>query len=487
MKGESTPVRRRLRALILTGLVLLGLGWPAAALAAPATVVRHGPTHKPRIALTFDDGLSPPRAAATVQVLRDYDVRATIFVMAQDVYAHPEVARQIAAGGFEVGDHSASHVSLPTVSYGRMLQEIGAGARLFTEYTGVKTSRFFRPPYGATNSLVAQAAGERGYPYVVLWDVDPQDWRGYSAGTIASSVLSNAHSGAIILLHLSAPHTFEALPAIITGLRDRGYELVTLAGLLKGDRRFFDLNESTPGGQALLRLVDAGVMSGYNPDYIGPYDPMTRAQLAKVAVLVAGTHTAPIEHPQSPTFADVPAARDGAGQLLTYPFDFVEEAAAGGLVTGYQDGEGRWLFDPHRAITRGQAASIVARMAQQLKGYPATLPDAPPVGFTDVPEYARGEVQLAAQLGLIRGYSSERFDFWSAAQRRHLAMIMTRFLDLPAYVPPATTTTTAPSTTTTAPSTTTTAATTTTTGATTTTTPDGSTTTTTTTTTTLLP
>lgn len=320
---------------------LMPLVLPAQARGAPATTVSRGPTDRPRIALTFDDNYRPERARAVLSALRGHDAKATIFVVGAYIDLYPELARLIAEGGFEVGDHTLNHTQLTGQSWSRLLREIGGGTDAYRRQTGARTSPLFRPPYGATDASVAAAAGAEGFRHQVLWDVDTNDWRGHSAATLRNHVLSRARNGSIVLFHLSAPHTAEALPGIINGLRDRGYELVTVSGLLKGNRRFVDVDESSPSGKAILRLVGEGIMSGYDDDWFGPGDPLTRAQAAKVAVLTGGLHTAVVENASHPTFADVSARRDSAGNLVPYPFDFVEEAAAAGLVGGRQEGDRR--------------------------------------------------------------------------------------------------------------------------------------------------
>lgn len=452
--GPGLPCRLRPATVALTLALALALAvlLSSSAWAAPATTVTRGPTDRPRIALTFDDNNQPARARALIDVLERYDVPATMFVIGSAVGAYPSITRAIAEGGFEVGDHSQSHPVLTSLSWTSLLREVGAGTAAFNRATGRRTVPLMRPPYGSTNGTVAAAAGDKGFLYVVLWDVDTNDWKGLSASTIRDHVLSHAHNGAIVLMHLSAPNTAAALPGIITGLRNRGYELVTVSALLKGDRRFLDLTEGNDLGRAVLRMVDAGHMSGYDANYFGPADPMTRGQLAKVAVLVAGLHTPEVERTDSPTFVDVPPRRDAEGKVIAYPFDFVEEAAAAGILSG-RAGQSGQVFSPGAEITRGQLAQVVARMARELKGYPADYGANGPE-FSDVPDYAAGDVALAAKLGLMKGYSTGRFDVWSSAQRAHVAVVMARFLDLAPYVAPPTTTTTLPPTTTTLPSTT---------------------------------
>ena len=89
---------------------------------------------------------------------------------------------------------------------------------------------WMRPPYGDHNATTVAAAGSAGFAHVVMWDVDPGDWRGYGASTIAANTLSHVHSGAIIGLHVRTS-TMAALPTILHGLRARGYTSVSLPEL----------------------------------------------------------------------------------------------------------------------------------------------------------------------------------------------------------------------------------------------------------------
>ena len=456
---------------IVAGLALaVTLLWTGVASAASASVVFKGSAERKQIALTFDDNYSVDRALATLRALQKHEVPATLFVVGSGVNAYPAINREIvkgmAAGWFEVGDHSWSHPVLPGLSNGAMAAQIGGGTDAFRKATGARTVPLFRPPYGSTNARVAAVGGSEGFRHLVLWDVDPRDWAGGSASAIADHVVAHAHNGAIVVMHLSAPHTAAAIPGIASRLRAKGYELVTVSTMLKGDRLFLDVDTGTEAGQAIARMVDLGFMGGYDGNYFGPGDSITRAQVAKVATLVGRLHTAEVENAGSPTFSDVPMYRDSNGNALPYPFDFVEEAAAAGLVVGSAGPEGTPVFKPNAAITRVQLAQIIARMARQLKGYgvaPSTgasvqeaIPPAEPSAeqeaavqegvsapaeaavsaFADVPEYAAADVALVVDLGLMSGYSDGRFDPWAGAQRAHVALVMSRYLDLPEVWPP---------------------------------------------------
>jgi peptidoglycan/xylan/chitin deacetylase (PgdA/CDA1 family) len=202
----------------------------AAQTAAP--IVRHGSADHKWIALTFDDNYQGEKASQTLAVLRQYKVPATLFVIGHYVDLGPELAREIAAGGFEVGDHTRSHANCTTLSKRGLRIEIGNGTDHYRKLTGAPTVALFRPPGGFIDQKTCEVAAEKGFKYVVMWDVDTNDWRGRTADQITETVMGNAHNGAIVLMHMAGKHTAEALPTIIKRLRAVGYELVTLSKML---------------------------------------------------------------------------------------------------------------------------------------------------------------------------------------------------------------------------------------------------------------
>jgi peptidoglycan/xylan/chitin deacetylase (PgdA/CDA1 family) len=165
-------------------------------------------------------------------VLREYKVPATMFVIGHYIDLGPSLAREIAAGGFEVGDHTRSHANCPKLSKRGLRIEIGNGTDHYRALTGAPTVALFRPPGGFIDQKTCEVAAEKDFKYVVMWDVDTNDWRGRTAAQITETVMGNAHNGAIVLMHMAAKHTAEALPSIVKRLRAAGYELVTLTTML---------------------------------------------------------------------------------------------------------------------------------------------------------------------------------------------------------------------------------------------------------------
>jgi peptidoglycan/xylan/chitin deacetylase (PgdA/CDA1 family) len=183
-----------------------------------------------RVALTFDDGGPAWVWERMLDVLKRYEMHATFFVLGPYVKAAPHAARRTAREGHGIGSHGWTHAPMTTQGYDGVRRELNASEAPWWRAAGVTPVGWFRPPYGDCNATTLAAAGSAGFKHVVLWDVDPGDWRGYGASTIAANTLSHVHSGAIVGLHVRAT-TLAALPAILRGLRARGYTSVSLPEL----------------------------------------------------------------------------------------------------------------------------------------------------------------------------------------------------------------------------------------------------------------
>jgi len=192
-----------------------------------------GPARVERaVALTFDDGPSPqytPRILAALTKLR---VRATFFVIGYLAEANPDLVRQELRLGMAVGNHSYNHPEVPPFAQlppQLLTDEIALGEQVLSRL-GARP-HLFRPPGGSTSPRLVGAAAALGQR-VVLWSVDPADWRrGNPAKKIAKRVLSAVRPGSIVILHDGGGDrsaTLAALPAIVRGIRRRGLHLVAL-------------------------------------------------------------------------------------------------------------------------------------------------------------------------------------------------------------------------------------------------------------------
>jgi peptidoglycan/xylan/chitin deacetylase (PgdA/CDA1 family) len=196
----------------------------------------------PAVALTFDMGGRVGDAVAIVDWLVDHGVHASIFMtgaMADStatdagrrvlaiVDAHPVL--------FTLGNHSYTHRDFRDLTATQIRDELARTEDALARRCSQDPRPFFRPPNGGYDAAVLAAVGAAGYARTVTWDVDTIDWRpiandppGPTADRIVAKVLANAGNGSIVLMHLGGYETFEALPRIVEGLRDRGFDLVTL-------------------------------------------------------------------------------------------------------------------------------------------------------------------------------------------------------------------------------------------------------------------
>lgn len=187
-----------------------------------------------KLALTFDDGPDGRYTDEILDVLGEYGVKATFFVIGKNCESSPDVLRRVVEEGHEVGNHTYSHPHLKGLSEEELEKQIKMTEQLVLNYTGIKT-KLFRPPEGYYSNGIGVLCNSLGYR-AVLWSVDTTDWRGPDAEEIAQTVISEARSGVIILCHdyvAKKSNTPAALRIFIPQLLEQGYEFVTVSELLE--------------------------------------------------------------------------------------------------------------------------------------------------------------------------------------------------------------------------------------------------------------
>jgi peptidoglycan/xylan/chitin deacetylase (PgdA/CDA1 family) len=218
------------------------------------SVIAHGPTGLPRIALTFDSNMTDAmlrwlntgkvRSYANVGVIDELQrshTPATFFLAGKWVERYPYLTRRIAAdSSFELASHSYAHIGFTPRCYGlgvlptkQMAADVERSFQALAPFGGRQT-RYFRFPGGCYDTHALRAIIP-AHCTVVEYDIVSNDPFNNNPTAIANNVLRNAHNGGIVVLHITeanAPRTADALPTIITGLRARGYQLVTLSELL---------------------------------------------------------------------------------------------------------------------------------------------------------------------------------------------------------------------------------------------------------------
>lgn len=202
-------------------------------MAAEVAVVRNGLRGQPVIALTFDDCYLYRRGQKIRQILREYQVPATLFCAAEAMSYQGDLMRGFLADGNEFGNHTITHPNLTKLRPQEIRHQICGARRQIDQVLRAPSTRLFRPPYAEWNRTVSAIAGECGYTHLALWDIDTRDWSGISADAIVSRALQ-ARNGSIVLLHIGPANTVVALPRIIKQLRAKGFRLVKLSTLIEG-------------------------------------------------------------------------------------------------------------------------------------------------------------------------------------------------------------------------------------------------------------
>ena len=211
-------------------LCVLGL---AAALPGPArTRPAGGPAEvelesRPLVALTFDDG---PREATTGPLLDGLALRevpATFFLVGNRIPGNEDLVRRMAAEGHQIGIHTYDHVELKGLSRQDFDLQVGKTRALITQLVG-EGNYWLRPPYG----LMDRQAGQWCGGPVILWSVDPEDWKDDDIDRIVAAVVEHVSDGDIILLHDLFPSSAQAALRVVDTLLARGCCFVTVEQLM---------------------------------------------------------------------------------------------------------------------------------------------------------------------------------------------------------------------------------------------------------------
>jgi len=187
---------------------------------------------RPQVALTFDDGPDIKYTVQILDLLKEYDVKATFFLVGTQVKKYPDIAKRIVDEGHSVGNHSWSHGDLTKLSAKARAEQIDKTQAIIVEATGT-TPRLMRAPYGSVSKEVL-ATIHKDHMKHVAWTVDTKDWAGTSVQDMYKNVMNNSRDGGIILMHSfggrknALEHTVKLLPSIIRDLRTNGYDLVTI-------------------------------------------------------------------------------------------------------------------------------------------------------------------------------------------------------------------------------------------------------------------
>lgn len=201
------------------------------------TVFSKGSNNHKTIALSFDDGPHPQYTNEILDILKEYNIKATFFVLGLHAESYPDIILRQIEEGHEIGNHSYSHINMKKATKKEIIDEYDKTQKIVYSISNVKPT-LFRPPYGNYNSQVVEVVSSDDST-IVLWTFyqDSKDWSNPGVEVIVNTTVTKAQSGDIILFHdyvyHKESHTIEALKILIPTLINEGYSFVTISELME--------------------------------------------------------------------------------------------------------------------------------------------------------------------------------------------------------------------------------------------------------------
>jgi len=185
----------------------------------------------PYIAMTFDDGPSATLTLKLLDLLAAHHIKATFFVIGENVAEHPEIVARAAREGHEIANHSWSHPNFGKMGDESVRRQLQQTDDAIKNATG-KRPTLMRPPYGSITAREKRwIHDEFGYD-IILWDVDPYDWKRPGPAVVRARILKETRPGSIVLSHDIHPGTIEAMPSTFDELEAKGFKFVTVSELI---------------------------------------------------------------------------------------------------------------------------------------------------------------------------------------------------------------------------------------------------------------
>jgi peptidoglycan/xylan/chitin deacetylase (PgdA/CDA1 family) len=186
----------------------------------------------PYIAMTFDDGPSAALTPKLLDILAAHQIKATFFVIGENVAEHPEIVARAAREGHEIGNHSWSHPNFGKMSDDGVRSQLQRTDDAIKSVTGSRPT-LLRPPYGSITAREKRWIHDQFGYQIILWDVDPYDWKRPGPSVVRSRILKETRQGSIVLSHDIHPGTIEAMPSTFDGLEAKGFKFVTVSELIR--------------------------------------------------------------------------------------------------------------------------------------------------------------------------------------------------------------------------------------------------------------
>lgn len=195
-------------------------------------------TVEKKVALSFDAAWGADKTSKIMDILDEYGVKATFFLVGFWIDKFPEKTKEIYDRGFLIGNHSTNHLHMSKISSEDIAKEIQTTNKKIKEITKADT-KYFRAPFGEYSNDIIDFMDENKMQ-CIQWDVDSLDWKGLTGSQIADRILSKAKAGSIILCHNNSDYILEALPLVLMGLKNKGLKSVNMNELVISENYYID-------------------------------------------------------------------------------------------------------------------------------------------------------------------------------------------------------------------------------------------------------
>ena len=200
-------------------------------------IIKKGNDDEKIIALTFDDGPDEVFTPQVLEILKKNDVKATFFLVGENVKPNKEIVKRQFEEGHEIGNHTYTHINVSNSGYDKVYEEITKTQEEIKEVIGIEP-KLFRPPYRAISRNMCDIIKSKNMNIILWSNLDPRDWSNPGVYNIVNTIESKVENGNIILLHdynnlrNSKSQTIQALETVIPYLKEQGYKFVTISEMI---------------------------------------------------------------------------------------------------------------------------------------------------------------------------------------------------------------------------------------------------------------
>ncbi len=197
-------------------------------------------TSEKEVAFTMNCAWDANDIDSILETLKKHDIHITFFMVGDFVTKYPEAVKKISEAGHEIGNHSDTHPHVNNLNLEKNIEQIQKCSEKIEKITGKKTN-LYRGPYGEYNDTVIRAAKSQNSE-TIQWNLDTLDYSGLTGEQMWKRLENKLTPGSIILSHNGTKHTADSLDMLITNIKKKGYNIVTVSELIYKDNYYIDVN-----------------------------------------------------------------------------------------------------------------------------------------------------------------------------------------------------------------------------------------------------